>query len=254
MKKRAISLITFQRENYLKETLESWRNARGIENYDFYIFIDRSENLQNILDVANNFKKTSLFNVYITVNKIGQQGNWRNSFNAINSIINRYEFVILAEDDVIVSNDSLEYFDYLIPIYQDSEDIISISANYVNDNAFNDNSVFVINGFSGLVWGTWPKWWNKILKTAWSIPPENGIAWDEVANLIVRGYDLRSVVPAVSRSQHIGKTGYYSDPEIYKTSYAKRFKLNNRFISPIEFRAIPVNGSFTNEKWEERKI
>lgn len=254
MNKRAISFITYNRFNYLLETLASWEKARGLENYDLHFFVEPSDNLTKMLKIIDSFSKRVSSPVVVTVNEIGK-GNLGNSYNAINSIIDKYEFVILAEDDVIVSDDIIEYFDYLIPVYENT-DVVTISANHIHETDLGDNAVYVRPEFSGLGWGTWPKHWHDKIKYAWFVDDlkPNDPGWDHTLNLIVYNYNLLGVFPAVSRSQHIGKTGQWVDPKVYETMFAKTFKSKNKFINPREYKEIPIDGVYGKWLWEERDI
>jgi len=170
--------------------------------------------------------------------------------------LGKYEFVIIAEDDIIVSNDVIDYFNYMIPIYEKSDHITSISANLILETNLKENGVLERREFSGLVWGTWKKWWDLKLKEAWlpDLNTNQWNSWDLNISRIHFRYDLKCIAPVVSRSQHIGIHGQWCNEEIYKRTYANLFKPINKLINPVEYKEVMKNGQYTDMYIENRFI
>lgn len=116
--KKAVLFTVFNRVDYLKETLESWSNVDLIKDYDFCFYVEPSDVSKQITDLIYNFEdKTDInFSIHYNKNILGTGGNtWRGFTDSFK----KYDFVILAEDDVVVSKDVLRYFNASEKMYRD---------------------------------------------------------------------------------------------------------------------------------------
>ncbi len=230
--KKAILFTVFDRVDYLKETLESWSKVDFVEEYDFYFYVEPSELVNEITEAINDFQENfgSRLNIVYNKDVLGTGGNtWR----GFNDLFESYDFVILAEDDVVVSKDILRYFDSVEAIYRNEEDVAIISANTKWDT--NDASgVIREQGFNGLVWGTWKEYWGKYFKDNWdkdysSDPVHSG--WDWHLNLrILPSNNLKNINPLASRSNHIGINGMHCDSSIFNETLSPSFKKEHDWL------------------------
>jgi len=230
MKNKVVVFTVFEREDYLKETLKQWATVRGLEEYDIYFRIEPSGNVESIVDIIHEFKDKVNTDVY-TVHNHKVLGCALNSWTAFNDLLQKYEFVILAEDDILVSDDILEYFNYLQRKYRDDKEVAVISANYEFEGYAKD-LVSKVGIFRGQVWGTWRDRWENFIRDTWDFDYSTSVdggpsGWDWHMSLRVFPENkLKSIVPHSSRSQHIGVNGIHCDESIFDGTQMKSFKLH----------------------------
>jgi len=234
MRNKAIFFTVYNRIEYLKPTLEQWRYVKNLEHYDIYFRIDPSEKTEDIVEEINKFSNDVNVNIKTILN-LEKQGCAKNTWNGFNHLFNThtntYDFVILAEDDILPSTDVADYFSFLERKYKDDKEIAVISANY----EFPDNEQYSVSRvpiFRGQIWGTWKNIWNEFMKDTWDFDYSTGVdggpsGWDWNLSLrVLPDNNLKTLVPHSSRSQHIGVNGIHCEPEIFEGTQLKSFKLN----------------------------
>jgi hypothetical protein len=238
MNNKAIFFTVYNRVSYLSETLNQWKNVRGIEDYTMYFRVDPSEITERVIDEINNFSSSVKSNVKIILN-LEKQGCASNTWNGFNQLFNEYDFVILAEDDILPSTDLLEYFSFLQRKYRDDESVAVISANYEFEG-YSPYSVSKVDIFRGQIWGTWKDRWEKYIKDTWDFDYSTGVddgpsGWDWNLTLrVLPQNNLKTVVPHSSRSQHIGVNGLHCGPEMFDSTQMKSFKIHREWKELIE--------------------
>jgi hypothetical protein len=201
--KQVIVFTAFNRPNYMYEVLNHWSDVRGISDtiLDFHVEPNCPE-MQQTCQEAGEFAETVLH-----VNE-SHQGVQRNPFNAINCGFTHGsapdDFVILAEDDFIVSTDILEWFAWARQEFYDDPRVLCVSATQHESHGGLDQSLFV-PWFPGWVWGTWRDRWENLIAPDWTFNYEhNGWDW-RLTNYWCGEKGMVCVSPALSRSQHIGE-------------------------------------------------
>jgi len=219
--KTTIAFTVYDREDYFKQVLESWSEVRNIENYNFVFKIEISEKLNKILDIIESFKNktSSLIGIIVNDPKSGVGVNHYEAlylcFEELNS-----DLVIMAEDDVIVSEDILEYFDYVFKKYKNDEEILTVcSHRYVETNS--QELLIKEQSFDPWIWGTWKTKWKKYLKNDWDLEKFSlegrlvgGFDYHIVYKILPK-YNLKSIFPSTTRSKHIGVEGTYATADYY---------------------------------------
>lgn len=227
--KKAIIFTIFDRVQYLKQSLDSWKNVRGINEYDIFFKIEPSDHQEGIIDVINNFDshRNSVSTILINEKVLG---NGFNSWEAFEYLFVKYDFVILAEDDIVVSKDILEYFDETEKMFREDNEIAVISAN-TKWNTNDSSAVIREQGFNGLIWGTWKKCWVNYFRDTWDKDYTSSIeqcGWDWNLNLrVMPSNNLKNINPLVSRSNHIGILGLHCNELIFDDTQSPSFKEDN---------------------------
>ncbi len=230
--RKAVLFTVFNRVDYLKKTLESWSNVDLIKDYDFCFYVEPSDVFKQITDLIYNFEDKTKINFSIHYNEkiLGTGGNtWRGFTDSFK----KYDFVVLAEDDVIVSKDVLKYFDAAEKMYRDDDEIAVISANTKWDTT-DPTGVVREQGFNGLVWGTWKKYWDNYFGPNWDKDYSSDLihnGWDWHLNLrIMPNNNLKNINPLVSRSNHIGIKGMHCDENVFDITQSPSFKEENDWL------------------------
>lgn len=208
------------RPEFLKDTLDHWSGVRGIEDWDLWIFVEPSERRSEVLHLIE--KSTLDFKVILNEWKFGVL---HNPWAALDTAFyNGADFAVLAEDDIIVSTDTVEYFTAASTMFNPDE-FLGISA--FTTNASGDPGKLVkAPTFGGLVWGTWKETWRDNLRDTWDhdYSTNNGVpgeqsGWDwNINTRIMPHTGKRFISPAVSRSRHIGRYGVHINPEDFDST------------------------------------
>lgn len=107
-----ICVITWTRPNYLYVALDSLFKMRGIENYPVYVFCDGMDDksiqgklYNDITQVVSQFPCASV-NFSQKHLGLGKMQLW-----AVGSTIDKHDYALYVEDDIILRPDSLEYLE-----------------------------------------------------------------------------------------------------------------------------------------------
>ena len=105
-------IIIFVYKRDIQKTINSLLNNNISKDSDLYIFSDGNKNNEDLIDVELVRKKIKLIEGFksLTIIESDKNKGLANSIIAgVSKIINKYGKVIVVEDDLIVSNDFLQY-------------------------------------------------------------------------------------------------------------------------------------------------
>lgn len=215
----------YNRPFYLQQVIESWNAVRNLQNWKASFFIEPSEVQEQVVELAFN-----LNTAVTTFTNTERAGVLTNPWNALNTAFEGgAEFVVLAEDDVVVSQDVLEYFEWSAIEYQTGHNILAINA-FSQSNEGKPNQITLESNFSPLIWGVWRNRWETYLRDTWDKDYSTGNAdgsesgWDWNINRIIAANDLKIVKPLHSRSDHIGQyLGTHMTPDLFEGSRGTNF-------------------------------
>jgi hypothetical protein len=198
--------VSGQREHYLRKALDSWAHVRGIQDAHLLFRIDPMRPVHNRFPVGEfeAFLRRSFASSTAAVNEVrlGPTGNTREAMRA--AFLNRPDdFVILAEEDLVVADDVLEWFTWA-QRYRDDPAIQTVCGHAHNSNGTASQAVRV-PWFSPLLWGTWLDRWTGFIEPGWGGLPDNPGAWDARLRDRIAGAGLFTLFPARSRVLHIGE-------------------------------------------------
>jgi hypothetical protein len=210
-------IVTFTVNNrpaYLRETLESWSRVRGISGHELVFRCEPGcfEAFQACSDA--DFAPGTVF---LNGTRLGVLGNPRQALGDAFGL--GAEFAVLAEEDMVVSADVLEYFAWAAGRFRDDPSVLGVTTHQHDERP---------GGLAGAgpadwsrddrwhfwVWGTWRDRWERLLRDSWDTSyTENGggplqRGWDwGFRNRLVVGGGMRMIAPSLARSQHIGRYG-----------------------------------------------
>lgn len=232
--KRELVFTGFNRPNYLREAIASWNQAGGIQNWDASFSLEPSDVESQMISEFEQLRSKTLTG---EVNST-RFGVLVNPFAAMKrSFARGSDFSVLAEDDIIVSSDVLEYFEWASEEYKEDESVLAILA-YSRITSENDpqnrSGVARTKVFCPLVWGTWRHRWEFPIEPNWDLNyssgrpdgSEAGWDWNMMRLAVRRGEDF--IYPTDSRSNHIGLYGgTHTSPESFPESQAYTFRSNH---------------------------
>ena len=126
------------------------------------------------------------------------------------------DFVILAEDDILVSTDVIEYFTWAVdPTGTTRGPAVTTYQHASSPRPPGKPADWSRDShFTCWVWGTWRDRWETLLRDSWDTSyAENGggplqRGWDwGFRNRLIIGGGMAMIAPSLARSQHIGRYG-----------------------------------------------
>lgn len=228
-----IVFTAYKRPQYFKETLESWAQVRGIKDIPITVFLEPSDVQDEMVEVA--LSVGLRVEVVLNPTKLGVLGN---PWQALSHGFSRGNFVILAEEDLIVSTDTLEYF-AAVTSRVGPEEALGVCAHTMAE-AGDPAKWYMEERFEVLLWGTWEQNWREVIRDTWDkdysthdgVPGQHA-GWDWNLGRISRQRHKPFVIPEVSRSKHIGQfDGRHTTPESFAAESTPTFQLTR---VPVRF-------------------
>jgi hypothetical protein len=226
--KLAVAITVNNRPEYLMRVIQSWANVRGIENT--WVIFQVEPTSEACFDLC----KDAGFNKKLVLLNKTQMGALANPYVAMQSgfsSVGDIDFVIVGEDDSVVTPDALEFFSFAARKYYRHEKCLGVCSFEAEPMLKQANLIYPRHYFASVVWGTWRNRWDMI-RDYW--PFDYQPAWDQYL-LDLTSHDEYFAFPSVSRSQHIGKyDGTHMPPEQFELLQAKQVHDG----SPQQFMAI----------------
>lgn len=223
--KYELVFTAYNRPDYFYSTIESWNNVRSISTWNTTFHIEPSEVQLTMADISLNLNTT-----VTTVMNDELLGVLVNPWVALDEAFESgADFVVLAEDDIVVSTDTIEYFQWASSEYQTAYDVLTLNA-FSQLGGPKQNQVIRDGSFAPLVWGTWRDRWYDTLRDTWDKdystgnPDGSEAGWDWNINRIMQANNYCTVRPVQSRSDHIGELyGTHMTPELFGSSHGVDF-------------------------------
>ena len=198
---KTISLACYSRPKILLEALDSLKNQMAdLANYKLYISCEPGNS-----EVINIIKNIDFIETDITINdkKLGLS---TNTFNAINKAFKQADFNLYLEDDIVLSPDALNLFEWYIK--QDLTNIVALSfCNFWDKNdKLDENLIYKVRGLNGWGFIASKQQFKKYFRPFWF--PLKGF-WDKSSAIQTRkmSKNIYYIVPQLSRSTNIGDVG-----------------------------------------------
>lgn len=218
-----IRFTATNRPRYFKKVIDSWNSVRGISQVSTYAHVEPTPARQEMLDIFFDIESKSATAV---LNET-RNGVLVNPWEALNDGFQVDDYVILAEDDIVVSDDILEYFDSARQLLTNK----SLGVCAFTRQGGKPYHVERRPSFSPLVWATTKEMWEKYLKDSWDKDYSSGnpdgtcAGWDHNINRILAREEMHFITPMQSRSDHIGEIGgTHMVPELFESSRGVDFK------------------------------
>jgi len=218
------------RREYLQQSLKSWLSTDLSLVTAVHFFIEPIEVSECNAEI-DTFAKKCPVPVIKHFNK-KKLGVLRNPWHLFDHCfrIEGASFVILGEDDFLVSPDTLRFIRHAKDNLGNNK-TMAVCAKWVGkDSDKNPATWHVTNEFTGNIWGTWKTQWDKYLRDTWDFDYSSGNSdespsgWDWNLQLrVMPNNDLHCIVPTASRSKHIGITGVHCTKEVFTDTVAWNF-------------------------------
>jgi len=224
----AVIVTALKRPYYLRQTLESWRGARGlggVHSFTIALGYDEAQFAEQV-EVISDFRASSGLGARVRIKPdsaaaAASRGMGRAIAEAADHVLAdpAAEFVIFGEEDVVVSSDVLEYFCWAAGLFAQDEQVLAVCAHSrggqgwdphepAQDTDADQSAVRLLPYFNAWCWGTWRSRWERAIRPVWDWECDSGTRgfdsgydW-QLSRVTQAGYV--TVVPDASRSQTIG--------------------------------------------------
>jgi hypothetical protein len=217
--------VSGQREKYLRQALDSWTRVRGVDDWHLVFCVEPAPRFP-VRDfswwAADQFHSVS---VVANPRVLGCLANTRQAFEAGFSAGAR--FTVMAEEDLEVASDTLEYFAWAEEAYRDDQGVMAVCG-HAKAAAWPAPAADVVRAswFSPLVCGTWAGRWESFIRPRWKGHTGSvwdGLdsqAWDTSLRWEIREAGRSSIFPVRSRALHIGEFSTWLAPAVAEYLYA----------------------------------
>lgn len=234
-----IVVFGYNRADMLEACLGSLEKNENIGQMDLYIFIDipdkkKSKDIplsEKVIEYVEHYRQISKFRkVEIEIAKC-HKGLANSIISGVTKVINQYGKVIVLEDDLIVSNDFLDYMQRGLNFYKKDQKVWSVTAyctlvkgleNYKSD-------VFLAPRGESLGWGTWKNRWTHV---DWDVASYKDFKKDLVGQML---FNLGGNTLCKMLRQQMTDSAY--DSWAIRWSY-QEFRERKYTIYPVESRVI----------------
>jgi len=200
----ALAFTAYRRPPYFERTVASWLAARERDRLAAVrVFLEPSYAREQMRRIAE-----PLGRVHVNARRLGVLVS---PWHALETMFGEgHEFVILAEDDIVVSDDVLEYLRWAADAFAADPGVLAVNA--FSRRGGDPYSAVLGADFSPLIWGTWRDRWANVLRDTWDKDYGSGDGeypggWDWNIRRIVRRDGWEILQPCQSRSDHIGELG-----------------------------------------------
>lgn len=161
-----IILFTYNRYEETKKCINSLLSNSLASDSEIFIFSDGGKDINNLDDVIKVRKYLKTITGFRKINYIFKeknQGLANSVISGVTEIINKYDKVIVLEDDLIVAEDFLEYMNEALTVFECREDIWSISGYTPQLKNLDeiDEDIYLVKRGCSWGWGTWKDRWSK---------------------------------------------------------------------------------------------
>jgi GR25 family glycosyltransferase involved in LPS biosynthesis len=227
MNEYVIGIQTFVKIDTLQQTIHYLFQCRNIDKYKIIFFIDGIENFiykdkEHWIE-NNKIIRQNLYNLQAQNKNVSillsetNLGAYKGCKYLIDHCMEKSDYVIFLEDDVLFSKDCLEYYEFAYEKYLKNKDYQCLGAAcsgtpWVNESNININKLYELNTMNWISSACF-----GITKDKWEIYKDSrGSSNGDIK----MGEDFRknnqvSIIPAIGRSGRIG----YDHPDGFSTYY-----------------------------------
>lgn len=242
----ALLISAYKRPSYFVQTLGSWSAARRLEEFRrVTIALGRSpreDEQEHLIREWDHAIVPPVWTRYDSAAAVVSPGMHRALGEAMQAEFENdssLRFLVCSEEDILVSDDVLDYMAWAREQFEDDETVLTVSAHNplgqgwhqpYDDSDADQETVRLHPQFHPWCWGTWRDRWEKHLLPGWDWDASSGLSWNDngydwqVCRIMEREH-LYAVTPDASRSQNIGQyEGCYALPENYALTQAASYR------------------------------
>jgi hypothetical protein len=207
-----IAISAYNRPEYSQRSLAALLGAKGysLDKYKIFCAMDCYENgdwNKEVYDVYTNFR----ISPFVAKQKQGCNYTVKKALEL--AWEDGPDFVLLIEDDVIISDDALLYIEWAAEKYKDDPSVRTIglwghNQGYSIDTPLKESEhgkVIRQNYFTCWGWGTWRDRWEEMFDTWTTGDDSHNTSWDVIVSNHLG--DRVEILPSISRAYNCGENG-----------------------------------------------
>lgn len=162
-----VIVFAYKRDKHLKSVLETLNNDRLANETELFIFQDGYKSLKDkgkveaVKKVITEFEEESNFQNITLYESEYNKGLAKSVIDGVSKIIEKYDRVIVLEDDLLVSSDFLQFMNEGLEYYKTDNRVGAISGFCPKIRRERDG-VFKARTGNSCGWGTWRRIWNIV--------------------------------------------------------------------------------------------
>ena len=156
-----IVLFVYNRLDHTIETINALKNNYLAEKSILYIYSDapkKKKDIESVSAVRNYINKTIGFKKTVIIERKNNWGLANSIIDGVTTIVNKYDKIIVLEDDLVTSPYFLNFMNEGLDIYSEDEDVASLHG-YLYPLKNSIPSSFFIKGTDCWGWATWQRAW-----------------------------------------------------------------------------------------------
>jgi len=228
-----IVIFTYKRLDTLKKTVQSLQKNYLAKESDLYIFSDAPKDNSDkelVDDVRKYLKTISGFHSITIYESKNNKGLATSIIGGVSRILKIHESAIILEDDLVSTNNFLDFMNQSLDKYRDETNIFSISGFSFNLNLkkeYFDDIYFLNRGWSW-GWATWRDRWENI---DWEITDYNEFIKNKKTQKLFSagGSDLNSML----KKQMTGSLDSWAIRWFYN-----QFKIGGLTVYPVKSKIL----------------
>lgn len=169
MKLAPIVLFVYNRPEHLRQTIEALKQNDLASESELFIYSDGPKNeadASKIYEVREYIKKIEGFKDLVIIEKENNAGLAKSVIAGVDAVLERFEKIIVLEDDLAVSPFFLDYMNAALNIYENIDQVMQISG-FMFPVKFRNVSkdCFFLPFTTTWGWGTWKRAWRHFDNT-----------------------------------------------------------------------------------------
>ncbi len=162
-----IIVFCYNRQFHLEQLIESLKNNSLAESSSLFIFSDgyrKEDDREAVLEVRRYLSTITGFKEIHIEERQLNMGLGNNVIEGVSYVLEKFDKVIVLEDDLLVSSDFLDFMNRALDFYTSDPRIYSISGfNFKFKLPKNyKEQVYLLPRICSLGWGTWRDRWNSV--------------------------------------------------------------------------------------------
>lgn len=205
-----IAISAYNRPEYSRRSLAAIFGAKGFskERYNIFVAIDRLPNNSFNNEVVSVFKDFGI-KPFIVPTKYGCNYTIKKALDL--AWENNPDFVLMIEDDVIISDDALSYIEWASEVYQSDSSVRTVGL-WGHDRGYKigtplatneSGRVMRQNYFTCWGWGTWKDRWEEMSANWTTGDDSHDSSWDVIVSSFLNG--RYEILPSISRAYNCGE-------------------------------------------------
>lgn len=167
-----IVIFAYNRLTHIKNLISNLKRCSNVENHDCYIFSDASswnkkndeEKVKEVRLYLHSMEVQDIFRTITIVEAQKHKGLRKSVIEGITKVIHKYGRIIDIEDDLIVSEDFLDYMDEGLDYFEENKKIWSVTGCAAPLRTLDQysGSTFLTLRAESLGFGTWADRWDLV--------------------------------------------------------------------------------------------